>query len=111
MMNHFLAEHFKKQLKPFLKKYRHLGDDLVSALKIFDKRQASPLGGNVYKLRLKTSDLPKGKSSSFRLIIFLLEHDDLIIPLAIYFKSERKSISLKEINEHLVMILAELRAG
>lgn len=103
-----IAQHFKKQLKPYLKKYRHLLDDLINVLKNFDRRQASSLGANTYKIRIPSSDLPKGKSHAFRTIVLLIEEDHLITPLVIYFKGDRDNISRKEIRYHAEIIRKEL---
>lgn len=101
--------HFKRQLKPYLKKHRDLKDAVIKTLEHFDPRQHDRLGGSVYKIRLKIASLPKGKSKSFRLVILIMESEGFLVPLAIYFKSDRDSMSKKEINDHLQQILLELR--
>lgn len=105
-----ILPHFHRQLKLYSKKYYNLKDDLISTLRKFDKRQSIPLGGGVYKIRLKSSDLPRGKSNSFRLIILLAETDKLLAPVAIYFKGRKANITKKELNQHLEIILYELEA-
>lgn len=103
--------HFKRQLKPYVKKHHDLKDAVIETLEHFDPRQHDHLGGGVYKLRLKIKSLPKGKSKSFRLVILVMESEGCLIPITIYFKSDRGSMSKKEINDHLQQILLELRTG
>lgn len=109
MYKFWIAPHFKSQLKPYVKKYRSLKNDLTDTLERFRKNQASPLGKNIYKLRLKCSEIKRGKSKSFRLIVFIMEMKKLLIPIAIYFKGDRTDISRKEINYHLAIIISELK--
>lgn len=109
MSRFWISPHFKKQLKPYCKKHPSLKDDLINTLENFSKIQAVTLGRGVYKLRLKSSDIKRSKSKSFRLIIFVLEMEKLTIPIAIYFKGEQQDISVKEINYHLAIILEELK--
>lgn len=108
MLRVILTIHFRKQLKPFLKKYRNLAKDIERELCRFDKRQAVALGSYTYKMRLKSRDLPRGKSKSFRLIIFLIEHKSIIAPIAIYFKGEREDIGEDLIKYHLSITIKEL---
>ncbi len=88
----YLADHFLRQLKFYLKKFRNLKDDLVITLENFSLETATHLGRKLYKLRLKSSDIPKGKNKSFRLIVFVLELKQVIIPITLYLKSEREDI-------------------
>jgi len=76
---------------------------------MFDKNNAINLGHHVYKIRLKSSDLRKGKSGGFRLIILLVEIDNLITPVALYFKGSQANISKKEITYHIDVITEEMK--
>lgn len=102
--------HFRGQLKHLLKKYRTLKDDTIASLESFSTEQHPHVGRNVYKVRLKSKSIQKGKSKSFRLIVLVAELDALLIPITIYFKGDKTDITLKEINHHLDIILFELRA-
>lgn len=101
--------HFRHQLKNYLKRYRHLMEDVLLELENFDKRRYIYLGRGVYKIRLKSSDIPKGKSKSFRLLVLFVEIESIVVPLTLYFKGGREDMSKKEINRHLDIILFELR--
>lgn len=105
----YLADHFLRQLKFYLKKYRHLEKDLTRTLQNFSLETAQHLGRKLYKLRLKSSDIPRGKSKAFRLIVFIFEVRNTIVPITLYFKGDRADISEKKIEYHLAMILAEIK--
>ena len=109
MRQTYLSDYFLRQLKPYLKKFKNLEDDLISALKDFQLETATRLGQKLYKVRLKSGDLPKGKNKSFRIIIFMAGDKTLITPIAIYFKSERHNISEKDIEYHLAMVLSGIQ--
>ena len=109
-MNRILiARHFKRQLKVHLKKYRSIVDDLADLLDGFDKRHHADLGRGLYKARLKSGDVPRGKNKSFRVVVFVVEVEKLLAPVAIYFKGDRNDMSKKELNDHLEAVLFELR--
>jgi hypothetical protein len=109
MYQPIILPHFYRQLKDYAKKYRHLRIAVIEVLENFDQRRHVYLGHGIYKVRLKTKDVAKGKSKSFRLIILILEVEKFIVPLVIYFKSDRQDMNKKEINNHLETILLELR--
>ena len=103
--------HFEKQLKPLVKKYRNLKLDIEKTLLNFDKSMHPALGNYTYKVRLKSSDLPRGKSKSFRLIVLLVEYKNLLAPIAIYFKGDREDMAKSEVIYHLQMVISELQGG
>jgi mRNA-degrading endonuclease RelE of RelBE toxin-antitoxin system len=104
-----ILPYFKKTLKPLIKKFPSLKEDVIILLENFDKKGCIKIQENLYKTRLKTAGLNKGKSNSFRIIIYTIQNHNTIIPIRIYFKSVRKSVSKKEINKDLEMILLELQ--
>lgn len=102
---------FKKDVQRLAKKYRHIRSDLQP---LIDELQNRHLPGdriqgtsyNVYKERLRNSDLNKGKSAGYRVIYFLEQHD-LVYLLTIYSKSDQPSIS----QQQIVQIIKELETG
>ena len=104
----FLGYYFKKQ-KKYLKKYRNIESDVISALNSLDYRLISSLGKSIYKVRLSSSDVPKGKSGSFRLIVILFKIKNHVVPIDIYFKSEKENISAKELKNDFNKVNNELR--
>ena len=101
--------HFKRQLKLHTKKYRHLKKAVIKELEQFQKSKHTSLGGNIYKIRIKSKDIPKGKSKSFRLLILVMELEKYLVPITIYFKGDQEEITKKEINNHLETIVLELQ--
>lgn len=104
---HF-GNHFKKQIKPYIKKYRSLWGDICYALRVFDPRLAVRLKNGIYKIRVKSRDIPKGKNHAFRMIVLLVEVDNILAPLTIYFKGDQENISGKEIAHHVMIIEQEI---
>ncbi len=102
-----ILPHFKKQLKPLCKKYRHFKNEVILELKKFDSTRHQSLGHNVYKIRIASRDISRGKGRSFRIIVFVIERKQYILPIAVYYKGDKQSMSLKEINDHLEIILLE----
>lgn len=109
MLATIILPYFLKRAKSLLKKYPDLKETLMASLKNFYKRHADNLGHNIYKIRIASKSINKGKSKSLRLITLLLEVDNFIIPITIYYKGEQTTITTKEINSHLCVILYELR--
>lgn len=103
-----ILPHFRKQLKQYAKKYRALKQDLTESLISFDAEPATHLGRNIYKIRLRSRDSGKGKSGGFRVII-LMRQQRRLIPLTLFAKNERSTMTLAEINSHLEDVLRELR--
>lgn len=107
--HYHLTDHFKKQLKQYAKKYLHIIEDVEGALAGFDKRKAAPLGVKMYKVRVKSRDISRGKSHAFRLIVLVYEFKNLISPLVIYFKGDRGDIDKEDLFYHAAIVRKELR--
>lgn len=106
-MQIFFSEHFKKQLKKLKKKYTHIKDDLLSAIDSFDPRNEITIGRSIYKIRISSSDIQKGKSGGFRSYIYLYMKKDLLLPLCIYPKSKTESITENELKHHFDQTIQE----
>lgn len=106
----YLSDYFLKQFKPHAKKFRKLQADLTAVLNNFLPELAQPLGRKLYKVRLKASDIPRGKSKSFRVIIFLWQSGEVVVPVTIYFKGDQQNIPEKEIEYHYSRVLQELES-
>lgn len=110
MFKIIILPHLKKEAKPYFKKYRQLKAAVISELEGFYPAQHALVGNGVYKVRVHSKDIAKGKSKSFRLIVFVVEVDRLLVPLTLYFKGDQSTTSKKEINDHLETVLFELQA-
>ncbi len=104
-----ITKHFRRQLKPYAKKYRNLSVDIKNILQSFNKKHAINLGSDLYKIRMQCASLPKGKNKSFRIIVYLIKTPKLLTPITIYFKSKKLNIKIQELKYHLRMSLNEIR--
>lgn len=102
------TKHFENQLNSISKKYRNASRDVLKALETFDKESAQYLGARMYKIRVRSADMNKGKSSGFRLIVLCVEVASLLVPITLYQKSNQENITESELTYHLVHIRAEL---
>lgn len=100
---------FENELYRLSKKSRNIRADVEPIIAEIQKGnfvgdRLSGFGVNyfVYKVRVKNSNIQKGKSAGYRLI-YLVESETNVVLLTIYSKSEREDITTNEINA----ILAE----
>ncbi len=107
MYSYLILNHFQKQLKRIARKHRSVKKKMIEALNGFRKEHAVSLGNGVYKIRIGADGI--GKSGGYRLLIWIMEIEGLLIPVCIYAKNERENISLEERNDHLARIKEELR--
>jgi mRNA-degrading endonuclease RelE of RelBE toxin-antitoxin system len=101
------ANEFEKKLYRLSKKYRNIRKDLEPILEqlakgIFlgDRFIGFGLDIYIYKVRVKNSNLNKGKSGGYR-IIYLVESALSIVLLTIYNKSQQEDISIVDIQSIL----------
>jgi len=96
---------FQRNLRILAKKYRSIRNDVQP---VVEQLQSGELPGNpipgvgytIFKLRVKNSDVQKGKSGGYR-IIYYVKTDTNIILITIYSKSEQENISAEEIKQIL----------
>lgn len=103
----YLTDHFKKQLKRLLKKNRSLKQAVRDALVYFNHEHAISIGGKIFKLRLKGQNI--GKSSGYRLYVFVIQTGKILAPVCIYAKNEKTNLSIQELQQHLETIKVELK--
>ena len=70
---YLLVKSFLKQLKNLKKKYPGVVKDVRAALLNFNKEQETSLGYGNFKIRVASSDLNKGKSGGYRVILHVFE--------------------------------------
>lgn len=91
---------FDKQFKRLFKKYPSLKNDLnifVTNLIIDPLQESISLGNGFYKYRMAISSKEKGRSGGARIIAYLKIIAGVIYLTSIYDKSEKESISDKEL--------------
>ncbi|BAY83624.1 hypothetical protein NIES267_31140 [Calothrix parasitica NIES-267] len=98
-----LTPRFKKDLRELAKRYRSIRSDVQP---LIDQLQAGEIPGDriagvkyqVFKVRLKNSNIQKGKSGGYR-VIYYLKTDWGIILATIYSKSDISDVSNEIIEE------------
>lgn len=96
---------FKRNLRALAKKYRHIRSDVQP---IIDQIQAGEVVGDqipqvkytVFKVRVRNSDIRKGKRSGYRFIYYLKTQTEVIL-VTIYSKLEQSDISAEQIRQIL----------
>ena len=94
---------FKKELKKLVKKYNSLKSEYLELIESLEHNpeQGTKIGRNCYKIRLSIASKGKGKSGGARVITNIVISDETIFLLSIYDKSEKDSLSNKELTELL----------
>lgn len=98
-----LTPRFKRDLRDLAKRYRQIRSDLQP---LIEQLQAGELPGDriagvkytVFKVRLKNSNIQKGKSGGYRVIYYLKTHE-MIILATIYSKSDISDVDAEIIEE------------
>lgn len=92
---------FDKQAKRLAKKYPSLKSDLAELFESLadNPRQGVALADNFYKIRFAISSKGKGKSGGARVITFVKVTQTTVFLASIYNKSEKSTITEKELQE------------
>ncbi len=94
---------FEKQFKRLLKKYPSLKPELFDLIQLLKEipEQGTSLGKNCFKIRIPIKSKGKGKSGGARIIAYVVYISETVYLLSIYDKSEKASLSNKELIELL----------
>jgi hypothetical protein len=92
---------FDKQAKRLAKKYPSLKNDLAELIESLTTNpiQGKTIGNNFYKVRLQIASKGKGKSGGARVITFIKIIQTTVYLTSIYDKSEKSTISEKELEQ------------
>lgn len=93
---------FKRNLRALAKKYRHIRSDVQP---VIEQLQAGSFVGDqvprvkhtIFKVRIKNSDIQKGKRSGYRFIYYLKTPTEVIL-VTIYSKLDQSDISAQQIQ-------------
>lgn len=99
----FFSDDFKSRLRTLVKRYRSIRSDLQPLLNElqsgnFPGDRLTKTGSTVFKVRLKNSDIQKGKSGGYR-VIYQLRDDICVLLIVIYFKSDQEDFPVDQIRE------------
>ena len=97
------SDEFKTRLRTLIKRYRSIRTDLQPLLNELESGnfigdQIPGTGYTVFKVRLKNSDIQKGKSGGYR-VIYQLRGDTYILLVVIYSKSDQDDIPANQIRD------------
>jgi mRNA-degrading endonuclease RelE of RelBE toxin-antitoxin system len=106
-----LTPRFQRDLRELAKRYRSIRSDIQP---LIDQLQAGELPGDriagikyqVFKVRIKNSNIQKGKSGGYR-VIYYLKNAQGIILTTIYSKSDLTDVS----NEIIEQAIAQYEEG
>ncbi len=107
-MQILITRYFLQQAKKLKRKFPHLKEDLIRNLKFFVPENEIHIGKSIFKIRIKSQDLNKGKSGGLRSYIYLYRQKSLIVPICIYFKSEQESMTERALDFHFKKTLEEI---
>ena len=88
---------FKRNLRTLSKKYRHIRSDVQPVIEQFQAGsligdQVPRTGHPIFKVRVRNSDIRKGKSAGYRLIYYLKTSTEVVL-VTIYSKLDQSDIS------------------
>ncbi len=94
------TDYFKQQVRKLSKKYSHIKEDLQALNDLLkdNPRSGKPLGKKAYKIRLRSSDMGRGKRGGYRAITYVHDDSGKIRLLTIYAKPRKTDISDDEIR-------------
>jgi mRNA-degrading endonuclease RelE of RelBE toxin-antitoxin system len=108
----YLPDSFKRSLKRLTRRFPHVRADAIAAigevLHLPVLGAVVPGSGGVRKLRIRSSDLKRGKSGGFRLLYIVLSDRELVCPLLIYAKSNRGDVTRRDLRALLADLEREL---
>ena len=102
---------FEKQLKRLAGKYPSLKKELGALVDMLssDPTIGTPLGSGSFKIRIAIASKGKGKSGGGRVITHVRVVSNRVYLLTIYDKSEKDTLSDKELKELLSLVPEERR--
>ena len=97
---------FLRAAKRLRRKYRHIDEDIaeLSHLLLPNPHAGDAVPGfedTVYKMRVPSRDMKRGKSGGYRVIYYLVTNPELIYLLTIYAKAQKEDIATGEIRQLL----------
>ena len=96
-----LSANFKREAKRLTKKYPSLKTELAELFTELEENPTTgtPLGNNIYKIRLAIAFKKKGKSGGARVLSFIKVTQTTVLLFSIYSKGEIDALTDKQIKE------------
>jgi len=99
----FYTPEFKRNVRALAKKYHHIQSDVQPFIEkiqrgelVGDKVQGT--GYTIFKVRIRNSEVSRGKSGGYR-VIYYLKTTTAIILVTIYSKTEQSDVSPAKIRK------------
>jgi addiction module RelE/StbE family toxin len=107
-----LTPRFKKDLRTLAKRYRRIRSDLQSLMQQleageFPGDQISGMQLTLFKVRLRNSDIQKGKSGGYR-VVYYVQTQTQIILVTMYSKSDQSDVDINTIQAALARYNQEI---
>ena len=108
-----LTPRFKRDLRELAKRYRSIRSDIQP---LIEQLQAGKIPGDiiagvkyqVFKVRLKNSNIQKGKSGGYRVIYYVKTEQEIILT-TIYSKSDISDVNNQIIEEAIAKYEQEIK--
>jgi mRNA-degrading endonuclease RelE of RelBE toxin-antitoxin system len=96
-----LSANFKKEAKKLTKKFPSLKQELTALFTELETNPTigTPLGNDIYKIRLAVASKNKGKSGGARVLSFVKITATTVLLFSIYSKGDTDNLSDKEIQK------------
>jgi len=93
---------FKRNLRALSKRYQHIRSDVEPVIEQIQTGnlvgdQIPRIGYTVFKVRVRNSDIRKGKSGGYRLVYYLRSSTEAVL-ITIYSKTDQSDISAAQIR-------------
>ncbi len=94
---------FERQAKKLIKKYTSLKKELLKLILMLKENpgKGTVIGKNCFKIRISIASKGNGKSGGARIITNFIVTENTVYLLSIYDKSEKETLTDKELNELL----------
>ena len=95
-----LSANFKKEAKRLAKKYPSLKTELAELFVKLEEKPTigTPLGNDIYKIRLTIASKNKGKSGGARVLSFVKVTQTTVLLFSIYSKGEINTLTDRQIQ-------------
>lgn len=96
-----LTANFKKEAKKLIKKYPSLKQELKALFTLLETNptMGTPLGNDIYKIRIAIASKNKGKSGGARVLSFVQVIQTTVLLFSIYSKGDVDNLTDKEIQQ------------
>lgn len=101
----FFTPEFKRNVRALAKKHHHIHSDVQPFIEQIQRGefigdQAQGTGYTIFKVRIRNSDISRGKSGGYR-VLYYLKTTTAVILVTIYSKTEQSDISSAKIKKIL----------